>query len=580
MPAWLGRGDGIGSNSWVVDGEHSTTGAPLLANDPHLGVSLPGVWLQVGLHCRTVSDACPYDVSGFSFSGVPGVIIGHNADIAWGFTNLGPDVTDLYVERIEGDTWRYDGEDRPLRTRTETFEVADGDDVEITVRSTKHGPVVSDVDETLAEVATDTSLPPPRRSGVEVAVSLAWTALEPRPTADAILELNRAEDWDDFRDALSDFAAPSQNVVYADRAGHIGYQAPGLIPIRRSGSDGTMPAAGWRPEDDWTGRYVPYDALPRVLDPEEGFIATANQAVVGEDYPYLLTTDWDRGYRSQRIRDVLEGDEELSVQEMLDLQLDTASPMAPVLVPYLFDVPLPPGYYTNGRRLLRDWDFRMDADSAGAAYYNVVWRNLLELTFNDELIGDARADGGDRWFAVMTELLERPEDQFWDLQSTDETVEQRDDILRQAMLDARDDLTSLQSPNPDEWSWGDLHELELRSSTLGESGIGVVERLFNRGGWEVGGGGAIVDATSWDAREGYEVVAAPSMRMVVSLADLDDSRWINLTGVSGHAFNDHYTDQTDLWAEGETLPWAFSDDAVEESGEDTLTLEPLEAGSS
>ena len=341
MPAWLGKGDGVGSNSWVVDGDHSTTGAPILANDPHLGVSMPGVWMQVGLHCRNVSDACPFDVAGFSFSGVPGVIIGHNADIAWGFTNLGPDVTDLYVERVSGDTWRYGGKAQPLRTRKETIEVAGDDDVELTVRSTDHGPIVSDVDDVLADVALDVKLPRPDREGEEYAVSLAWTALEPRPTADAILELNRAEDWDDFRDALADFAAPSQNVVYADREGHIGYQAPGLIPIRKSGSDGMIPAAGWRPENDWTGEYVPYDGLPNVLDPDQGFIATANQAVTDEDYPYLLTTDWDRGYRSQRIRDVLEDDDELSMEEMLDLQLDTRSPMAPVLVPYLLDASLP-----------------------------------------------------------------------------------------------------------------------------------------------------------------------------------------------------------------------------------------------
>ena len=578
MPAWLGRGDGLGSNSWVVDGEHSTTGSPILANDPHLGVSLPGVWMQVGLHCRTVSDACPYDVSGFSFSGIPGVIIGHNADIAWGFTNLGPDVTDLYVERIEGDTWRYGRQNRPLRTRVETIRVADGDDVEITVRSTGHGPVVSDVDDDLAEVA-DTNLPQPRRDAVETAVSLAWTALQPRPTADAILELNRAQNWDDFRAALSDFAAPSQNVVYADREGHIGYQAPGLIPIRKSGSDGSLPAAGWRPETDWTGEYVPYDGLPNVLDPDEGFIATANQAVTDQDYPYLLTNDWDRGYRSQRIRDVLAADDELSIQDMLDLQLDTLSPMAPILMPYLLDPPMPRGYFSAGRRLLRDWDFRMDADSAAAAYYNVVWRNLLDLTFGDELTGDLRPDGGQRWLAVLSDLLERPEDEFWDDQETEE-VERRDDILRQAMLDARDDLTALQSPNPDEWTWGGLHELELHSSTLGESGIDTVERLFDRGGWEVGGGGAIVNATYWDAREGFDVVAAASMRMVVSLADLDDSRWINLTGVSGHAFNDHYTDQTDLWVDGQTLPWAFGRDAVEAATEDTLILEPAGSGSS
>jgi penicillin amidase len=221
----------------------------------------------------------------------------------------------------------------------------------------------------------------------------------------------------------------------------------------------------------------------------------------------------------------------------------------------------------------------MDADSAAAAYYNVVWRNLLDLTFGDELTGDLRPDGGQRWFAVLTELLQLPDDRFWDDQETEEEVERRDDILRQALLDARDDLTALQSPNPDEWTWGGLHELELRHTTMGESGIDPVERLFNRGGWEVGGGGAIVDATYWDAREGFEVVAAPSMRMVVSLADLDDSRWINLTGVSGHAFNDHYTDQTELWVDGETLPWAFGRDAVEATVKDTLTLEPAESPS-
>ena len=461
----------MGSNSWVVDGEHSTTGAPILANDPHLGVSMPGVWMQVGLHCRNVSDACPFDVAGFSFSGVPGVIIGHNADIAWGFTNLGPDVTDLYVERVSGDTWRYGGRAQPLRTRTETIAVADGKDVRLTVRSTDHGPIVSDVDDVLADVALDAKVPRPDREGEEYAVSLAWTALEPRPTADAILELNRAEDWDDFRDALADFAAPSQNVVYADREGHIGYQAPGLIPIRKSGSDGLIPAAGWRPENDWTGEYVPYDGLPNVLDPDEGFIATANQAVTDEDYPYLLTTDWDRGYRSQRIRDVLEDDDELSVREMLDLQLDTRSPMAPVLVPYLLDANLPRGYFSAGQRLLADWDFRQGADSAAAAYYNVVWRNLLDLTFTDELTGDLRPDGGQRWMAVMEDLLRDPRNEFWDDQETEEAEERRDDIIRQAMRDARDDLTSLQSPNPDEWTWGGLHRLELRSSTLGESGI-------------------------------------------------------------------------------------------------------------
>jgi penicillin G amidase len=574
MPTLLGRGDGIGSNSWVVDGDHSATGEPLLANDPHLDASLPGVWMQMGLHCRTVSEDCPLDVAGFTFSGVPGVIIGHNADIAWGFTNLGPDVTDLYLERVQGDRWRYDGKLRPLRTRTETIKVHGGDDVELTIRATKHGPLLSDVSDQLADVG-EAARVDGRPDGETYAVALEWTALHPSATADAVLELDTATGWDSFRAAAADFAVPAQNLVYADTQGHIGYQAPGRIPIRKSGNDGLLPVAGWRPENDWTGDYVPFDGLPNVLDPEEGFIVTANQAVIGRDYPYRLTDDWDQGYRSQRIRDRLSQEGELSVDEMLDLQLDDQNPMGPVLTPYLLDVKLPRGYYSAGKRLLEHWDFGQPADSAAAAYFNVVWRNLLRLTFQDELPEDQWPDGGDRWFAVVSHLLEHPSDPWWDDRSTT-GVETRDDILAEAMTAARDELTRRQDVSADEWSWGRLHRLDLHQAALGESGIGPVEWLVNRGPWEVGGGSAAVDAASWDASEGYAVTSAPSMRMVVSVGDFDKSRWINLTGVSGHPFDDHYTDQTDLWAEGETLPWPFTSSAVHDAAEDTLTLTPAE----
>ena len=579
MPALLGHGDGIGSNSWVVDGAHSATGEPLLANDPHLSATLPGVWMQMGLHCNSVSESCPLDVAGFTFSGVPGVVIGHNADIAWGFTNLGPDVTDLYLEKLVGeDRWRYDGKVRPLKIRTETIKVHGGDDVTLRVRSTKHGPLLSDVSDQLAEVGEQA--PPGRRPAKDdqaYAVALQWTALQPAPTADAILDLDTATDWTSFRAAASEFAVPAQNLVYADREGHIGYQAPGRIPIRKSGNDGLMPSAGWRPENDWTGDHVPFDGLPNLLDPEAGVIVTANQAVVGPDYPYHLTDDWDRGYRAQRIRDLLDqGDQAsgLSVDDLLDLQLDDRNLMAPTLTPYLLDLDLPGGYYSAGQALLRDWDFTQPADSAAAAYYNVVWRNLLAMTFHDDLPEDLWPDGGQRWFAVMEGLLRKPADPWWDNAATDAIVETRDDILAAAMTRARDELTERQALDPHAWSWGHLHRLDLHQQALGESGIGPVEWLVNRGTWELGGGSSSVDATGWDAAEGYAVTTAPSMRMVVSLGNLDDSRWINLTGVSGHPFNAHYTDQTDLWAKGESLPWAFTSSAVDDAAEDTLTLTP------
>ena len=287
--------------------------------------------MQVGLHCRELSADCPLDVAGFSFSGVPGVIIGHNADIAWGFTNLGPDVSDLYLERVVGDQWRHDGRLLPLphpqrddRGPRRRRRAADRPLDRPRARCCPTSPTTSP---TSASRRLSTT---PTRRDEPYAVSLAWTALQPTATADAMLALNTATDWSSFREAASQFAVPAQNMVYADREGHIGYQAPGLIPIRQSGNDGYLPAEGWRADDDWTGDYVPFKGLPSVLDPEQGFVVTANQAVTDPDYPFHLTDDWDRGYRAQRIREVLEEEGELSVTEMAELQLDDRSPLAPL----------------------------------------------------------------------------------------------------------------------------------------------------------------------------------------------------------------------------------------------------------
>ncbi len=573
MPVLLGRGDGLGSNSWVVTGDHTATGGPVLADDPHLGTSVPGAWMQMGLHCRTVSPDCALDVAGFTLPGVPGVVIGHNADIAWGFASLGADVSDLYLERIEDDRWRYDGRWLPLRTRTERIGVHGGDDVTITVRSTAHGPILSDVDDEVAEVGDE----PRGVPGGDYAVALEWTALHPTRTADAILALDTATDWDSFRSAAASLEAPAESLVYADRDGHIGYQAAGRIPIRRSGNDGSLPVAGWRPENDWTGDHVPVDGLPRLLDPASGVVVAANQQVVGDDYPYLLGSDWDQGYRAQRIRDVLQPQVDagtVSVDTTAQLQLDDLNPLGPVLTPYLLDVELPHGYYSGGQRLLRRWDFHQQLDSAAAAYFDVVWRELLADLFHDDLPEAAWPDGGDRWMAVVTDLLEQPNDPWWDDKRTEDVEETRDDILARALREARDELTRRQALDPDEWTWGHLHRLRLHGP--GGAGPWPLRRLADRGGWELGGGPAAVDATAWDAAQGYAVTSAPSMRMVVSLADLDASRWISLTGVSGHPFHPHYTDQTDLWADGRTLPWPSTRDAVADAGQYVLTLEPAE----
>jgi penicillin amidase len=577
MPQMLGHGDGVGSNAWAVDGRHSTTGKPILANDPHLGISVPGIWYQMGLHCRRLTADCPFDVSGFTFSGMPGVVIGHNQQIAWGFTNLDPDVTDLFLEKVEGQKYLYNGRLHPLKEHDETVKVAGEEEpVRFTVRSTPHGPLLSDVSAQLSTVGANAPVGPdaPDR-GNGYGVALDWTALRPGRTMDALFAIDKATDWDQFHAAARDFAAPSQNLVYADRAGHIGYQAPGRIPIRKSGNTGDYPAEGWKPSDDWTGKYIPYDALPSVLDPKDGFVATANQAVTRPSYPYYLGDSWAYGYRSQRIRDLIQAKGRLSVEDMSRIQLDQRNGFAPTLVPYLLRIFQPSDYLAGGQRLLLHWNYQEHPGSAAAAYYNAVWKNLLADTFHDQLPESIWPDGDGRWFEVVRRLLREPNSPWWDDTTTDGVIETRDDILSRAMAEARDELVRRQARRAVDWTWGHQHQMNLENQTLGQSDVGLVRWLFNRGGYQVGGGGEIVDATHWNAAsDSYDVTEAPSMRMVVSLADFDKSTWVNLTGVSGHAFDDHYVDQTDLWVDGRHLPWAYTPKAVQDAGRDTLTLVP------
>ncbi|MFF0203622.1 penicillin acylase family protein [Streptomyces sp. NPDC005017] len=617
LPEAVGvNGNGIGSNSWVVGGAHTITGKPLLANDPHLSASLPSVWYQMGLHCRTVSDKCGFDVSGYTFAGLPGVIIGHNKDIAWGMTNSGVDVTDLYLEKLTGDGYQVDGKVKPFRTREETIEVAGGESKTIVVRETDNGPLLSDRDDELVKAgrkATVDTSAPDRGDGYGIA--LRWTALDAGTSMDAVFAMDRAADWDDFRAAAALFDVPSQNLVYADTKDHIGYTLPGRIPTRAQGHDGSVPAPGWDSGYRWKG-FIDQDELPYEFDPARGYIATANQAVVNKgDYPYTLTTDWGYGTRSQRINDLIEskikGGGKVSTDDMRQMQLDNSSEIAKLLVPMLLKIDIDDPDVRQAQKLLEGWDYTQDADSAAAAYFNSTWRNILKLAFGNKLPKELRAkgqclwvkptdttgpadenrsvrecgqrdadqaqpDGGDRWFEVVRNLVKDEDSDWWSTPEvgTREGANNRDELFERALIDARWELTAKLGKDIDTWSWGRLHRLFLKNQTLGTEGPGFLQYMLNRGPWKLGGGEATVNATGWNAAGGYGVVWVPSMRMVVNLADLDKSRWINLTGASGHAYNAHYTDQTDKWAEGELLPWAFTEKAVEEKTGDTLTLEP------
>ncbi|MEV0622849.1 penicillin acylase family protein [Nonomuraea sp. NPDC050404] len=566
VPSTMGARDrdGIGSNSWVISGEYTKSGKPLLANDPHLSAQMPSVWYQAGLHCRKVTRACPYDVTGFTFSGVPGVIIGQNDKISWGFTNLGPDVADLFMEQVAGDTYLYKGSRLPLEIRREKIEVAGGEPVTISVKSTRHGPLINEV------------IPDARPGGEANAVALQWTALTPGHTVDAIFALNRAGSWEEFRQAAALFDVPSQNLVYADTAGRIGYQAPGRIPVR-AGGDGSWPVPGWTGEYDWQPAPIPFEQLPSVLNPADGFVITANNAVIDPGrYRPLLTEDWSYGYRSERIRTLLKdaiSKGPIDAATMSRIQQDAHDGFSDTLIPALMRVDLA-GPSVQARELLKSWDRSQSLESPAAAYYNAVWRQVLMLTFNDDLPPAARPTGGDRWYEVVRRLLAAPEDPFWDDVGTGNLKETRDDILRRALATAHQELADRLGEDLKTWRWGDLHRLELVNGSLGTSGIAPVEALFNRGPLAVPGGKDAVNATGWNVQEGYAITTVPSMRMIVDLSDLDKSQWINLTGASGHAFHDNYWDQARAWARGELLPMRSRPDSVRKAAVHTLRMTP------
>jgi penicillin amidase len=587
LDQWLGKvGPDIGSNSWVVSGDKTPSGKPLLANDPHLAAMMPSIWYQTGLHCRVVAPECNYDVAGWSMSGLPGVFIGHNAKIAWGFTNLGPDVTDLVLEKTDGDTYLLDGKQVAMTTRPEIIKVAGGDPVTIVVRETVDGPVISDVADidTYTAVGKDAPVPapgsaaardaaPPRADGY--AVSLRWTALTPQPTFDAFDILNTASDWTEFRSMASKLSVPAQNLVYADVDGNIGYQAPGRIPIRE-GYDGKWPVPGWDSRYQWKG-YIPFTALPSVLNPKEGWIVTANQAVVGPEYPFFITDDWTYGARSQRIMDLIEqatkDGRKIDADSMRAIQMDSRNELASFLAPKL--AALPTTDTTAGAvALLNGWDFTQPMESAPAAFYNAVWKQMVARMFDSAAGTDViYASGGDRYWQVIQRIWDQPHDFWWD-DKTQPGTQTRDQTLQASMAAAVDEVTGLQGSDPSAWRWGSLHTLVLRNQTLGVSGIGPVEAIFNRGPVETAGGGSIVNATGWTPKDGYGVTWAPSMRQIVDMSNLDNSTWVNLTGASGHAYNAHYDDQNDSWRTGLQYPWAFSRGAVEAAAVDTLTLTP------
>ncbi|WP_427159765.1 penicillin acylase family protein [Aliinostoc sp. HNIBRCY26] len=561
-------GVGIGSNNWVIAGKRTATGNPMLANDPHLAVQMPSIWYEVGLHCTTKNAECPYNVTGFSFAGMLGVIVGHSDRIAWGVTNVQSDVMDLYIEKINPDNpnqYEVNGKWVDMKLVPETIQIAGSQPLVHTVRYTRHGPILSDVVPNLKQFHQAIKLPQ------NYVVALRWTALEPTKLVYSIPQMNRAQNWQEFRAAARNFDVPAQNLVYADVDGNIGYQMPGKFPIRTQGN-GRYPVPGWTDEYEWQG-YIDFEKLPYSFNPSQGYIATANN-LVAQEYPYVITTDWVYGYRAQRIVEMIEKQNQpIALKDVEKIQGDNLNLNARNLVPLLQSMVFDDSRLKAAQNLLQDWNLQLDMTSSAAALFEVFYKHLLAATFHDQLSRDYFPNGGDRWYAVLQNLIQQPNSKWWDNTKTTQ-VETRDQIFQQAFTEAVEELETIQGKTPQAWNWGKLHTITFRNATLGKSGVALIESIFNRGAFSTAGNGETVNANRWRANESFEVTDIPSLRMIVDLSNLDNSLAIHTPGQSGHAFHKHYADMIEPWRNLKYHPMLWEQKTVTTQATAILRLTP------
>lgn len=548
----------LGSNNWVISGARTVTGRPLLANDPHLAVQMPPVWYAVHLSAGEI------DAYGFSMPGLPGLITGHNRRIAWGITNTGADVQDLYVERRNPENpnqYLYEGVWEDAWLVRESIQVRGwSQPVELTVPHTRHGPVLN------AEAADEQPL------------ALRWTALEPSPMARSITKLLVAGNWTEFTEALRDFSAPAQNFVYADVEGNIGLQVAGLVPLRARG-DGLLPVPGWRDEYEWTG-FIPFEALPREYNPEAGLIVTANNRLVGDDYPYHITHEWAPDYRLDRITALLATKGPISLEDSRIVQLDVRSELAAALVPHILHAAGTVGAHavrTPGMEAaleeLRRWDFEMTANTVAGTIVHVFYNQLLAHVLADELGADDldlyRGDSRSHLLALTALLREGGSAWFDDVGTP--AVEGRDEAVWRSFVAAVDALTARFGDDPKTWEWQRLHTVTF-ASPLGA--VPVLGKAVSLGPYPRGGDGTTVNVSGYSFIAPYREAHQPSFRMLLDVGQWDGSLSVLTTGQSGQVLSTHYRDQVALWLEGRYHSTPFSAQRVRDAAVNRLLLVP------
>ncbi len=536
-----------GSNDWVVSGAHTVTGKPLLSDDMHLGHQMPNLWYEAHLHAGTL------DVAGVTLPGMPYVIVGHNQRIAWGFTNVGPTVTDVYIENFnqQGAYQTPSGWVQPAH-RVEVIHIKDKADVSVDVRSTRHGPIITEL------VAGETR-----------PLALRWTLYDVLHIP--LFDVNAAQNWQEFRRAFSQFDAPGQNVVYADVDGNIGYQTTGKIPIRAAG-DGSLPVSGADNAHEWTS-YIPFEKLPSIYNPPSGIIGTANGRITPDNYPNSLSMEWEAPWRTARIYHVLESGRQFSSADMLTLQTDIHSEAdlfaAERLVYAVDHATKPSARAKQAADIMRSWDGRMQASAAAPT---IAWNSIFELRrlLLEPKLGSAPADPskqdeGLSWKTYSWQmrsvwleniLLHRPKRWLPD------AFPNYDELLTAAVEAAVNgptvpkDLAS--------WRWGDFNAVDIEHPVLGK--IPIIRRWSGPGVQEQSGSAYTVKAVTRHH--------GPSERFTANLADLDQSTLNIVTGQGGNFLSPYYMDQWKAWYGGTTFPLPFSEKAVDAARVHRLVLEP------
>jgi penicillin G amidase len=545
-----GATDGIGSNNWALSGKNTVTGKPLLANDPHLGLSAPAIWYFAHL------DAPGLKVIGGTLPGIPAVVLGRTDKFAWSFTNTNPDVQDLYIEKIdEANPGMYRGPDGPLpfKVRQEIIDIKNAPSLTFLVKETRHGPVISD-SYARANKAIDTS---------RYALALRWTALDTENQSVAgLLEMNRAADLDQFKQALRKNYAPMQNVVMADNEGNIAYQAAGVAPKRllHHGLYGVAPAPGWEKQNDWNG-YVPFEQLPASNNPEQGWIATANQRIIAANDPNPLTSDWDLPARYDRIVDLIKSQNSYDVEFMKVMQADTVSLTSLPLLPLFKSSQPNHPLATQAQEIAKDFDGNMTANSPGALIFN-AWADHLTRNLFSRL-GHLFSDnyGNQNYRAALLNQIQNPDSPWCDDANTKE-VETCQQSSNNAYEKALSYLANKYGNDPKKWSWGDAHTAISEHRPLSKAPI--IGKLFNISTPFPGDNNTINVGRLELLRSSnpYETLQAPSLRTIYDLSDLEKSLFIYQTGQSGWVQSKLYRNMSSLWANNEYLPLKMKSENV------------------